>query len=424
MSEVSAPQIISAQQISEDMIRLDSPNTLAPTSETTATAPSPEKRERNEVTTATRFQEAETITQVAVLRHSQEISKKKTLTDDERSLQGLQFLLGHKKNTSLQIDEPIPTTEGTPIRLSMEDSKFTAVAKGGMQVQEIQQKIVKDGQVLFVCRVEGNQNLQKVPIDEVIRSQIFAEGDAVLRVMSEDSAQKKIMEDYFASVKKGERELNADNATIQTAASETGLFTSDNVESFIDKSDVRPEIKEVALKLIDGKNITDPETLGTILYNLNDIPGQADAMRTNIAILQTELDTKRAHIAAITDNTEGKTSLEAEAAELQAKIAGQEAQAKILEQLKDAMPTGPDGIIEQLQAAVDGGMSVEQIRKMNKAMKEGKLQELMATLFDQLPKDHPDYEKFKQLQDIAKYAGIGFIAVFVILLMSGMNSRE
>jgi hypothetical protein len=293
-----------------------------------------------------------------------------------------------------------------------------------MQVQEIQQKIVKDGQVLFVCRVEGNQNLQKVPIDEVIRSQIFAEGDAVLRVMSEDSAQKKIMEDYFASVKKGERELNADNATIQTAASETGLFTSDNVESFIDKSDVRPEIKEVALKLIDGKNITDPETLGTILYNLNDIPGQADAMRTNIAILQTELDTKRAHIAAITDNTEGKTSLEAEAAELQAKIAGQEAQAKILEQLKDAMPTGPDGIIEQLQAAVDGGMSVEQIRKMNKAMKEGKLQELMATLFDQLPKDHPDYEKFKQLQDIAKYAGIGFIAVFVILLMSGMNSRE
>jgi hypothetical protein len=136
------------------------------------------------------------------------------------------------------------------------------------------------------------------------------------------------------------------------------------------------------------------------------------------------LDTKRAHIAAITDNTEGKTSLEAEAAELQAKIAGQEAQAKILEQLKDAMPTGPDGIIEQLQAAVDGGMSVEQIRKMNKAMKEGKLQELMATLFDQLPKDHPDYEKFKQLQDIAKYAGIGFIAVFVILLMSGMNSRE
>jgi len=295
-------------------------------------------------------------------------------------------------------------------------------------VQEINQKIVKDGQVLLVCRVEGNQKLQEVPIDEVIRSQIFAEGDAVLRVMSEGSSQKKIMEDYFASVKKGKRELNADNATIQTAASETGLFTSDNVESFIDKSGVTAEIKEEALKLIDGKNITDPETLGTILYNLNDIPGQADAMRTNIATLQTELDTKRGQIAAITDNTEGarqlKTSLEAEAAALQAKIAGQEAQAKILEQLKDAMPTSPDGIIEQLQAAVDGGMSVEQIRKMNKAMKEGKLQELMATLFDQLPKDHPDYEKFKQLQDIAKYAGIGFIAVFVILLMSGMNSRE
>lgn len=427
MTETPGLQTNVAQQPLVDQPQPRPAEPISPTPDIPAVTASPEKRERKEVTASRKFQEAETITQVSVLRQSLELGKKKNVTDDERSVQGLQFLLGHKRNTELAIDNPIPTTDGTPIRISMVGGKFSAVAEGGMRVLGIQQKVVKDGQVMFVCKVEGNQNLQEVPLDEIIRSQIFAEGDAILRTLPENSTQRTVIEQYFKSVRNGQKELTIADTAIQSAATETGLFTTDAVESFVNKAEIKPDVKEDALKLIDGTNITDPETLGALLHRFNDIPERVDTLRRDIVTSQTELDTLRTQIAAITDTSGGaielKTSLEGQAAALQAEIAGNQKQMEMLEQLKDAMPGGPEGIIQHLQGAVDGSMSVEQVRQMNNAMRDGKMEELMATLFDKLPKDHPEYEKFKKLQEIAKYAGLGIVAIIVIAMMQGMNSQ-
>ena len=410
----------------------DSPEVKSPPAAEQITTPEPAAHTPEEIQEMRR-NEAVRVVHATVARTGFEAKQsfeakksKKSLTEAQQAAYGYYVLSNDVMNAPIgRFAKPISlNNSGNTLHVEFSDGEFIAAGADGQVIDSIVEKIDINGETYLKCMVVGNE--QDIKASELLNAQLLSEEALLLEAFSVGTDQKTVAEAYFVHLKQRDQDLQVNALSLHEAGIRTGLFEADGLRALVRRStEDGSDLQSNLMGMLADQIIADPETAGTILHTLNLAPERIEGLDREIQSTESRIAEIKEKIKSITDTTEGaqavKRQHEVEIAQLQSVLGEQKKQKDLLQALQTAMAEqgieGDTGMIQLVAKLYEGNMSVDQAQQVNKALQEGNIDELLQSLLNDLPDDHPEKSKFQRMAEQATKVGIPVLGIILALLI-------
>lgn len=345
-------------------------------------------------------------------------------TPEEEAMNTILFFKNHLEKPDAQFSNPIliKNDEGAPLRLRATQEGGIAVKGRGQELTAILEKKVVKGQVFFMCELAGMDKPVPVHASELIKAQYFEEGTAIVQAI-DNPEQKKIVAEYIIALEHPDQDIALSPTDIEAAAKKTGFISSEAAYGLISGAELSASEKEELLSILDGSTVASPEALGKILYKMNQFETSFASKKAQAEDLEQTIKQIEKNIASVTEGSDMYHALIAQKDELTVKLNHLNAELPSLEQLAEASKISEADYIALIKGLYEAEGNEDSIAKLEQAMKEANLKELLQNLLGVVPKDSKDYEKYqKMIENALQYGGIALMAMVAIMVMQGMRN--